>query len=440
MPSRSIIAIFLILLVIAAAAAQTASESCSSRTTAYVRAPSTIRESPSHTSASVRSTTRGEQLDFLASQRRGPWCWLQVDDGWMVENGLALSAQPVSAEEPASTVSAGTTVASGGSCFSGNVAYISGSMNIRASATTSSAVSGSARAGDELAVSESRRGQTWCWLKVNRGWMAKTSRVHTQRPAIAASSGGSPAQTPVEQPLTEPVDNCCFVNRQCSTDQEWTDGYWAFQHGQCSAPSQGQTSPSASGDNNTCCARGWICSFDFDWIMGKWVFDDNDGWCPAAQQELIDGVILEGSPAFINAARRAMNLIKRASPQWYAYVLGITQKIRESNPKTGSGTLNKSFNLVPLFANVSTGYLAAIIVHETCHIHRSYAGVHMNEVENIAEEPVCDTVAMNARDIIAPGTGYPRGRIDDFLALGIEFDIDASARREWERAVRLAGG
>ncbi|MCY4021243.1 MAG: hypothetical protein OXG39_17690 [Chloroflexi bacterium] len=24
------------------------------------------------------------------------------------------------------------------------------------------------------------------------------------------------------------IDNCCFVDRQCQTDQDWTEGYWEF--------------------------------------------------------------------------------------------------------------------------------------------------------------------------------------------------------------------
>ena len=29
------------------------------------------------------------------------------------------------------------------------------------------------------------------------------------------------------------VNNCCFVNRQCVTEQQWVDGYWAYQRNQC---------------------------------------------------------------------------------------------------------------------------------------------------------------------------------------------------------------
>ena len=32
---------------------------------------------------------------------------------------------------------------------------------------------------------------------------------------------------------TAAVDSRCFADRQCQTDQQWTDGYWPFQNNQC---------------------------------------------------------------------------------------------------------------------------------------------------------------------------------------------------------------
>ena len=83
-------------------------------------------------------------------------------------------------------------------------------------------------------------------------------------------------------------------------------------------------------------------------------------------------------------------------------------------------------------------YVAAVIVHENCHIQRWRSLVVLEENEDLAEEAVCDTVAINALKAIAPGAGYPRGRIDDFLRLGLDYDVNAGANREWERARQLA--
>lgn len=34
------------------------------------------------------------------------------------------------------------------------------------------------------------------------------------------------------------VDNCCFVDRECTTDDEWVSGYYAYQNNECAAPPQ----------------------------------------------------------------------------------------------------------------------------------------------------------------------------------------------------------
>ncbi len=53
------------------------------------------------------------------------------------------------------------------------------------------------------------------------------------------------------------VDNCCFGSRTCSTNQEWTDGYYACQRHECSvcqdsAPPTNPSSGSGSGTSQSC--------------------------------------------------------------------------------------------------------------------------------------------------------------------------------------------
>ena len=73
-------------------------------------------------------------------------------------------------------------------------------------------------------------------------------------------------------------NNCCFVDRQCTTNEDWTAGYYAFRNGQCAAPAESQQqahqarqdqTPSQS---NNCCFSGWQCSSDEDWVSGYWAF------------------------------------------------------------------------------------------------------------------------------------------------------------------------
>ena len=105
-------------------------------------------------------------------------------------------------------------------------------------------------------------------------------------------------------PAGAQIDNCCFVDRLCATNDEWVNGYWAYQHNQCPAPAQPQPTASADIDNccfvdrqcataedyvagyfafrnsqcglpsqsNNCCFSGWQCSTDDDWVGGYWAF------------------------------------------------------------------------------------------------------------------------------------------------------------------------
>ena len=76
--------------------------------------------------------------------------------------------------------------------------------------------------------------------------------------------------THLENSQTGPadIDNCCFVNRQCNTDQEWIDGYWAYQRNECPVGASARqenarqpvSSTPAAVDN--CCYLDWQCNTD----------------------------------------------------------------------------------------------------------------------------------------------------------------------------------
>ena len=127
-------------------------------------------------------------------------------------------------------------------CYPHDTAYVVGNMNIRERATTDSPVVATAGAGDSFAVSESQQGDTWCWLSIGAGWMAKTSRVSSTKPSDTSSTAGPRANLEPQSPeVITVVDNCCFIGWQCSTDEEWSSGYWAFQSDQCDSPTEWQS-------------------------------------------------------------------------------------------------------------------------------------------------------------------------------------------------------
>ena len=123
------------------------------------------------------------------------------------------------------------------------------------------------------------------WLKISRNgnevWMADWigySRIEGSAGAAPLPASNVPAQ----------VDNCCFVDRQCATDADWTEGWHAFQNGQCAAPApvqpQTPTQPVSNVPANVdnCCFVDRQCLTPADWENGYYAF--RDGQCAAPAQ------------------------------------------------------------------------------------------------------------------------------------------------------------
>ena len=87
------------------------------------------------------------------------------------------------------------------------------------------------------------------------------------------------------------IDNCCFVDRHCQTDQQWRAGWHAFQNGQCAAPAQSQTQTAAQPPPNTgatnidnCCFVDRQCQTDQQWRAGWHAFQNGQCAAPAQSQ------------------------------------------------------------------------------------------------------------------------------------------------------------
>ena len=81
-------------------------------------------------------------------------------------------------------------------CYGEKQAWVTGEMNVRERPTVSSNKAGTAQAGESFEVLESRQGETYCWLKISRGWMAKTELVSRTKPEqrIPSSAGNDVRQ------------------------------------------------------------------------------------------------------------------------------------------------------------------------------------------------------------------------------------------------------
>ena len=96
------------------------------------------------------------------------------------------------------------------------------------------------------------------------------------------------------------TDNCCSVDRQCASHEDWFAGYKAYQNGQCAAPAQpkiassSQPAPTSSSQSqplagvseaiDNCCFIDWQCATDAEWTSGYWAYQLNNR-CPAPSQE-----------------------------------------------------------------------------------------------------------------------------------------------------------
>ena len=203
--------------------------------------------------------------------------------------------------------------------------------------------------------------------------------------------------TPTQPQTATNIDNCCFVDRNCMSDQEWVDGYWAFQNGQCTAPTQTQTQTSTqvaatvSSQVNNCCFLGWQCNSDAEWSTGFHAYQNNQCKHP--------GVAIEGSATFVALIEQALDLLKTGAPNFYTYATTGLDRIREVPDHTGVHASGRRFDISPAHTSIDSEWLAAIIVHDACHVHLYEAGlVHVG----LEGERACLIVQIEAQEMLDP--------------------------------------
>lgn len=325
------------------------------------------------------------------------------------------------------TIVAGRAAAQDG-CYRYRVAQVSDTMNIRQSHGTGSPVVRRAVAGESFAVSSSTQGVTYCWLNIPDGWMAWTVRVSGSQPAVTTASAG----TQTTQPSN--IDNCCFVNRNCRTDQEWVDGYWAYQRNECpvNSPTTQQTSAqpisSTPADVDNCCFTGWHCNTDDEWSRGYWAYQNNQCAAgPPPSTSARDGNIsIEGSETFQIWVKAGLDLLKRTAPQWYNYVQGALRKLKELPPETGAGVYTDTGthetawnpNHYPNELNIFT--IAHEMIHESCHVYQFRRG---DSSEAWRQERECVETALAASAFVDPHNSFGRKSYWRWIIANIEHDM-----------------
>ncbi len=164
--------------------------------------------------------------------------------------------------------------------------------------------------------------------------------------------------TRLENSQTGPsgIDNCCFINRQCSSDQEWVNGFWAYKNKQCEHP----------------------------------------------------GIVIEGSEDFITAIQEALDLLRERAPAWHAYVDQGLDKIKAVTEAYGTGVWvhYRTFNISPKHVDAGPVWLAGIIVHEACHVRQFEAGQIYYGLE---AERACLEIQLDLLTIINPDDSFQFG-------------------------------
>ena len=287
-------------------------------------------------------------------------------------------------------------------------------LNLRTAPSLNADIAGTVSAGSVLQVV----GQQGSWLQINRNggivWLANW--VNYSRLDSSESSGS-------QQP-TAPVDNCCGIDRQCSSDQEWTNGYWAFQNGQCAAPAKPVFSAPTSGGN--CCSLGWTCSTNWkggvEVEQGYWAYQINQcAGLPQTAAVTLTGPVprIEGSSQFVGHITATLQFMKSVAPDWYNYVItGMDSIVEVPVPGWKLGdfcyaraygrekrvTLESCWAIsaqaeeelgIPKGGQVST---ASALGHEACHIHTHAEGKHFATLED--EEAECRKFGTGARVLL----------------------------------------
>lgn len=246
------------------------------------------------------------------------------------------------------------------------------------------------------------------WLKIDRNgqevWAADWLRY---------TRVDNSEQTGSRQ-LASQVDNCCFVDRECNTDEEWVSGYWAYQNSQCAAPPQSHLQTSSQPVNpdssqiNNCCYQGWQCNSDDDWSTGFHAFQTNQ--CKHR------GLAIDGSEAFVIRVDAALDLLNYRALNWYAYVISGLDRVREIPERSDRGVyvrrrtyeLQLSWLSREWQGDAPTVWFASALVHEACHVHLYEAGLPFSGLEG---ERACLQMQIEALRALNPGDkhlfGFP---------------------------------
>lgn len=269
-----------------------------------------------------------------------------------------------------------------------NAVRVTFSTNLRSSYSLQSRIVTTVAGGTTLSV----LGNHGSWLKID--WRGSEAWLADWVPMIRAKG--------VSVSIPEGVDNCCFLNWQCTTDEDWKRGYQALQENHCAAPGPAQRPVSIPEGVDNCCFINRECATQKDWDHGYALFKYDLCYVPN-----IDGNIkITGSSAFVSTVRQALHLLLDRSPRFYRYTPQGLRGVVEIPIGGNSGiyVTERIYRSWPNFRSNRVGEalvirVAGLLVHEACHVNRYVAGL---EHSGYVGEKACLIEQIEAMETVDP--------------------------------------
>lgn len=213
------------------------------------------------------------------------------------------------------------------------------------------------------------------WLKIDRNGETAWLADWVDYTRLDGQQAPPPSESTANQQQPSGIDNCCYVDRQCQSQRDWVDGYWAYQRAECPAPPQPQ---------------------------------------PGGISAPVRGhaIRIEGSHLFIGLVTEALDALRDRASRWYDYVISNLDRVTDG----GEGLLwhQRTYAAAQYDQQIyftreeSVFRFVSELVHYACHSAYRHAGHPYNGYTKVNEEADCVRMDHAATDLVAahhpPGT------------------------------------
>ena len=340
-------------------------DNCFPHKALYTTEPVDIRSNDSYIADWLGKTTKNKTYTVLKSKKAALFgsCWIKISSGWLLRRANASAIKPAKPEQQTTNTSS-TRVEK---CYMSSKVYVTGTMNIRSGPTVSNRKVGTAQAGQSFSVSRSQRSDDYCWLKISKGWIAKTARVRMTASAMDTVSTSSTA------PVTGASGGRCYpsstayitgsvnVREQATANSKVVQSVRAGQALRVQSSAQGDT---------YCWVKtlhGWIAK------TGRVSSTKPPVYTPSTTNRAGLPQITGDAP-FVSKVIAAYNYLRDRAPTWFNYAVSKTRTVVITYDSASFAYVNRKHVEVSHEHTDPLILLASVLVHEACHMHQWDAG------------------------------------------------------------------